>query len=206
VLVPREQAASLFVVLLREGRMQLTEVEAYAETLRRTTRTYAQNIIRPQLESLSRKLETLQGELGRQRRSAAGAGAIADFPAPLTDWQEVRGDLHGSWYGNCSDSKGQVYQSSGTFRLQLVGDGRVLAFFNDGQHDWPAYGTITSDGRASGRGRDGYATISWNILFGRLGSYLAIQGKNYGLRYTPDRPEYTCSPGILEAPTATGPM
>jgi hypothetical protein len=204
VLVPRETAANLFVVLLREGRMQLTEVEAYAETLRRTTQTYARNIVQPQLDSLSRKLETLRTELGRQR-GAPGDGAVAIFPAPLRDWQEVRGELQGNWYDDCADSEGQVYQSNGTFRIQLVGDGSVRAFFNDGRYDWPIDGTILTDGRAFGRGKDNFGTISWNILFARLGNQLAIQGSNYGFTYTPDRPGYTCRPGILEAPTAEGP-
>jgi hypothetical protein len=205
VLVPREQAANLFVVLLREGRMQLTEVEPYAETLRRTTQTYAQNIVQPQLDSLSRALETLQTELGRQRRGP-GAGAVADFPPGVYDWRDVRGDMSGSWFVNCSDPEGKVFQSNGTFQLQLVGDGSVRAFFNDESGAWPADGTIVKHGVGTGSGRNAYGSIQWRILFGRLGNQIALQDDYYTFTFTPNEAGYTCRRGILQAPTATGPL
>jgi hypothetical protein len=175
-LVERERVENLFILALREGKMDLDQVEPAASRVGQMTGIYVTQILDPQLASARRDLADLEA-----RSRAPGPttptsvpGLIARWPNSM-DWRGVRGVAAGIFAVPCSFGGRELPPVEGTFRLELTGEGTIRGTIVSDMVEHPVHGTIDANGNATGGGAgDMGSQFSWRVTFARSGDYLLI--------------------------------
>lgn len=205
MIVERDRLNEVAVWMVQGGRIQQSEVGAWAQNQLATSRRLV-TVMKEQLARLEAGEEwsppprdpSLPGGSSDTRVAGSVPGDVS-WPTSLDgNWAQVSGTVRGSYSVQCYYDNRRVPAIQGTFRLDLPGrgSGQVLgSYTHDGQVR-QADGEIRNDGQAGGRGQASDATIVWAVQFAREGNRLVI--RNPGLQMIPNASGARCDSGVME--------
>jgi hypothetical protein len=206
-MVTSEQAGELFGAAVFEGGLNPDSIGARIAEIRYATNLYLRDYILPDLQGQRECWEQLNGMApapppAPTTPSAAAASAI-EWPVPM-DWIKVKGVARGSYVAECAGYRDYpAFRSAGTWRLELIGDGKVRGIFVDGAIEYSGVGSINASGSASGLSRSSNVELpllGWTAQFERSGADLLMSSHTLDLR-SAERGPFSilveCKPGYM---------
>jgi hypothetical protein len=204
-LVAADAAAGLFSHAVLLGEMHPDEVTSQVRAMRQATNYYLHDFIEPDLATARACLEKLKRGLQPPPPVLPSASASGiSWPLPMA-WSGVKGVVRGSYVAECLGYRDYpAFRSAGTWRLELMGDGRVEGVFGDDARQYTVTeGTIHADGSASGLARSTNGEVphlSWTTQVQRSGDNLLISSHKLDLMAAQTGPFsllVECKPGHM---------
>jgi hypothetical protein len=122
------------------------------------------------------------------------------------DWIAVRGTVRGTYVAECASRPSTGYsalKSTGSYRLEFLGDGRMGGVFEDDARVYRVTGEIKGDGTAGGDARPTdpeQAYLHWAARFQRSGVDLQMSSHTLDLMAASRGPSsilVDCKPGYM---------
>jgi hypothetical protein len=208
-MITSQQAGELFGARVFEGRLDPDSIPTEIARIRRATIIFLRNSLLPELEEARKCWAQLNGSAPPTPTPAptppSAAASQIDWPVPM-DWIAVKGIVRGSYVAECAGNANAGYsaiKSTGSYRLEFLGDGKVSGVFGDDARQYSGLGDIQADGTAIGDARPTdpeIAYLHWTARFQRSGVDLQMPSHTLDLMAASGGPQsilVDCKPGHM---------